>query len=308
MPGRRPFSTRRRGPRMPKGCSGLQVSEDGQHPAVVGVRGCQPELAEDVHDVLLDGPLGTTKIPAIAALERPSAIRASPSRSLAVSVPSLPVRRLAPMSCVTTSGSRAVPPPPAKTAPSLRKRGPAGRFPLVPPCVIVCRCRSWRSNRYGQIDDIVRAEGAVRGTACFADSRPFYLVPRAPDCSPDWCMPYISGRPVLHRPAHDGRQAGFVRTRGRGRLPHRLAPSHRSCHGGGDRGRVARRRVEDWHGAVASDAARGSGRCASGGAMHKGFPVSPRRDWIWLSRSCTCRGLVMYLSYTVCRSNNRLNS
>jgi hypothetical protein len=61
---------------------------------VVGVRGCQPELAEDVPDVLLDGPLGTTRIPAIAALERPSAIRASPSRSLAVSVPSLPVRRL----------------------------------------------------------------------------------------------------------------------------------------------------------------------------------------------------------------------
>ena len=96
MPGRRPFSTRRWGPRMPKGCSGLQVSEDGQHPAVVGVRGCQAELAEDVPDVHLDGPLGTTRIPAIAALERPSAIRASTSRSLAVSVPSLPVRRLAP--------------------------------------------------------------------------------------------------------------------------------------------------------------------------------------------------------------------
>ena len=75
---------------MPKECSGLQVSEDGQHPAVVGVRGCQAELAEDVPDVLLDGPLGTTRIPAIAALERPSAIRASTSRSLAVSVPSLP--------------------------------------------------------------------------------------------------------------------------------------------------------------------------------------------------------------------------
>jgi hypothetical protein len=77
MPWRRPFSTRRWGPGMPKECSGLQVSEDGQHPAVVGVRGCQAELAEDVPDVLLDGPLGTTRIPAIAALERPSAIRAS---------------------------------------------------------------------------------------------------------------------------------------------------------------------------------------------------------------------------------------
>ena len=62
-------------------------------------------------------------------------------------------------------------PPPAKTARSLRKRGPAGRFPLVPPCVIVCRCRSSRSDRYGHIADSVRAEGAVRGTACFADLR-----------------------------------------------------------------------------------------------------------------------------------------
>ena len=33
-------------------------------------------------------------------------------------------------------------PPPAKTARWLRKRGPAGRFLLVPSCVIVCRCRS----------------------------------------------------------------------------------------------------------------------------------------------------------------------
>jgi len=62
--------------------------------------------------------------------------------------------------------------------------------------------------------------------------------------------------------------------------------------------RVARRPVEDWHSAVASDAAGGSGRCTSGGVMPQGFPVSPRRDWIWLSRSCTCRGLVMYLSCT----------
>jgi len=30
----------------------------------------------------------------------------------------------------------------------------------------------------------------------------------------------------------------------------------------------------------------------------EGFPVSRLRDWIWLSRSCTCRGLVMYLSCT----------
>ncbi len=59
-------------------------------------------------------------------------------------------------------------PPPAKTARSLRKRGPAGRFLLVPPCVIVCRHRAWRSNRYGHMADSVRAEGAVRGTASCA--------------------------------------------------------------------------------------------------------------------------------------------
>jgi hypothetical protein len=63
-------------------------------------------------------------------------------------------------------------PPPAKTARWLRKRGLAGRFLLVPPCVIVCRCRSWRSDRNGHIADSVRAGGAVRGTACFADPRP----------------------------------------------------------------------------------------------------------------------------------------
>jgi hypothetical protein len=62
--------------------------------------------------------------------------------------------------------------------------------------------------------------------------------------------------------------------------------------------RTARRRVEDWHGAVVSDAARGSGLCTSGGVMSQGFPVSPLRDWIWLSRSCTRRGLMMYLSCT----------
>ena len=84
-------------------------------------------------------------------------------------------------------------PPPAKTARSLRKRGPAGRFPLVPPCVIVCRCRSSRSDRYGHIADSVRAEGAVRGTACFADPRPFCPVTRAPDSSPDWRIPHIPG-------------------------------------------------------------------------------------------------------------------
>ncbi len=115
-----------------------------------------------------------------------------------------------------------------------------------------------------------------------------------PACSPDWRMPRI----------HGGRfsavllaRAGLVRTRGRGRLPHRPAPSLRGYDGGGDRVRVARRRVEDWHGAVVSDAARGSGRCASGGVMPQGFPGIPSQGLDLVSRPCTCREHVMYLSW-----------
>src|ERR1700733_9756792 len=44
----------------PRRCrrSGFQVAQDGEHPAVVGIRRGQGELAEDVRDVLFDGPLG----------------------------------------------------------------------------------------------------------------------------------------------------------------------------------------------------------------------------------------------------------
>jgi hypothetical protein len=55
--------------------------------------------------------------------------------------------------------------------------------------------------------------------------------------------------------------------------------------------RVARRRVEDWHGAVASDAARGSGRRASGGVMPQRFPGIP-------SQGLDLVEPVMYLSWT----------
>ena len=57
----------------------------------------------------------------------------------------------------------------------------------------MCRCRAWCSDRYGHIADSVRAEGAVRGTACSAYPRPFCPVIRAPDSSPDWCIPRIHG-------------------------------------------------------------------------------------------------------------------
>ncbi len=61
-------------------------------------------------------------------------------------------------------------PPPAKTAPGLRKRGPAGRFLLVTPCISVCHRGSMRSSGYGHIADSVRAERAVRITARFSRS------------------------------------------------------------------------------------------------------------------------------------------
>ena len=123
-------------------------------------------------------------------------------------------------------------PPPAKTARSLRKRGPAGRFLLVPPCVIVCRCRSWRSDRYGHIADSVRAEGAVRGTACFADPRPFCPVIQASGPLVLLMCRTIPAGSVLRRPARSGRRAGLVRACGCGGLPDRPAPSHRGRYGG----------------------------------------------------------------------------
>ncbi len=191
-------------------------------------------------------------------------------------------------------------PPPAKTARSLRKRGPAGRFLLVPPCVIVCRCRSWRSDRYGHMADSVRAEGAVRGTACFADPCPFCPVTRPPG------LPHLTGARCASRAAGSppfcscwaacwscpclwpGQAGGSVR----------VLPSRRR--GGGDRVRAARRRVEDWPGRCC-----GQRRYARVWTLHErrchvagGVPGALLRDWIWLSWSFTCRVLVMYLSWT----------
>ena len=101
----------------------------------------------------------------------------------------------------------------------LRKRGPAGRFLLVPPCVIVSRCRASRGNRYGHIADSVRAEGAVVEPLALPIRARFVPLPGHPDCSPDWCMPRIPGDRFLRRSVRDGRQAGLVRTRGRGGQP-----------------------------------------------------------------------------------------
>ena len=188
-------------------------------------------------------------------------------------------------------------PPPAETACWLRKRGPAGRFLLVQPCVMVCRCMPLHSSGHGQIADSVRAGGAVRRTACFADPRPFCPVTRAPGLLVRLVYATHPGRPVLRRSARAGRQAGLVRTRGRGRLPDRPAPSHRGCHRGGDRVRAAAG-MQDRHGAAASDAVPGSGRRGERRRHAARVPGVPVRDWIRWSRSCTCRGLAIYLSCT----------
>ena len=68
-------------------------------------------------------------------------------------------------------GSNPTPATPAKTAPWLRKRGPAGRFLLVTACIRLCHRGSMRGSGYGHIADCVRVEQAVRKTAPFAIGR-----------------------------------------------------------------------------------------------------------------------------------------
>ena len=112
----------------PRARSGLQVAQDGQHPAVIGVRRRQAELAEDVPDVLLHRPLGDHQDRRRSRRwtgPRPSA--PSTSRSRAVSAPSPSVRRLAPSSWVTTSGSSAVPPAATRLSASMNSPTSATR-------------------------------------------------------------------------------------------------------------------------------------------------------------------------------------
>ena len=60
-------------------------------------------------------------------------------------------------------------PPPAKTAPWLRKRGPAGRFLLVTPCSSACHCGSMHGSVRVHMVYSVRAKLAVRITARFTE-------------------------------------------------------------------------------------------------------------------------------------------
>jgi hypothetical protein len=96
-----------------------------------------------------------------------------------------------------------------------------------------------------------------------------------PACSPDWCMPRIPGGRFLRRSAPRwaaGWSHSYPRP-GRASASARAIPSR--LHRGGDRVRAARCRVEDWHSAVASDTARGSGLCTSGVIMSQRVPDVP---------------------------------
>src|SRR6266571_7492026 len=71
-------------------------------------------------------------------------------------------------------------PPPAKTASGLRKRGPAGRFLLVTPCIRVRHYRSTHGSVHVHMVYSVPAKLAVRITARFANPRPFCPFTRVP--------------------------------------------------------------------------------------------------------------------------------
>jgi hypothetical protein len=184
-------------------------------------------------------------------------------------------------------------PHPGETARWLRKRGPAGRFLLVTSCISVCHYGSMRSSGYGHIADSVRAERAVRITATFADPRPFCPVIRAPDCR--------ASRSAGSSPSCSRRAAGWPCSYPR---PERAAGSARAISSrfhGGMTGCASpppgwKTSTAPWRAARCPDL----DAAASRGVMQQRFPVSPVRDWIRRSRSCTCRGLVMDLSCT-CR-------
>src|SRR6476660_5214901 len=58
-------------------------------------------------------------------------------------------------------------PPPAETAPWLRKRARGAVFVLVTPCISLCGCASMCCGVHGRIADVVRAGCAVGDTVGF---------------------------------------------------------------------------------------------------------------------------------------------
>jgi len=76
-------------------------------------------------------------------------------------------------------------PPPAKTAPGLRKRGPAGRFLLVTPCIRVRHCGSMYGSVRVHMVYSVRVKLAVRITARSAVRRPPTTLKTPTACMPE---------------------------------------------------------------------------------------------------------------------------
>ena len=87
-------------------------------------------------------------------------------------------------------------PPPAKTARTLRKRGPAGRFLLVTPCIRVRHYGSMHGSVRVHMVYSVRAKLAVRITARSAVRRPPTTL-----TTPTACMPEPRGPEVRERRA-----------------------------------------------------------------------------------------------------------
>jgi hypothetical protein len=151
---------------------------------------------------------------------------------------------------------------------------------------------------------LVRAVDGILGTHspwnrlfCRFASR-FVTLRGCPDCSSGWCMPCIlGGRSSAVRLAMAGGLVLFVPEAGAGC---RIGPRHlfeaatEAVTGCASPAAGWKTGTAPWRATLPADldAARAAASC------RKGFPVSLLKDWIWLSRSCTCRGLMMHLSCT----------
>ena len=185
-------------------------------------------------------------------------------------------------------------PPPAKTARSLRKRGPAGRFILTTPCIRLCHCGSMHGSVRVHMVYSVRAKLAVRITARFADPRPFCPVSRPPDCrasrlagSSPSCSRHAAGWPCSYPRA--GRAAGSARAIFSSRLH------------GRDRVCVAatgwKTSRAPWRAALARiwTPRRAAASCTTGSRRPTRQGLDPAEPVIYLS--WTGDGPVMYLRY-----------
>ena len=136
-------------------------------------------------------------------------------------------------------------PPPAKTAPWLRKRGPAGRFLLVTMCISTCHYGSMHGSVRVHMVYSARVELAVRITARCADLRPFCPLTPAPGAlarllsaahKAGWLssvMPVPSG--WLGLPARCGRADGWIVPRHMAWLSLQAVARRRAAAGAGDR-------------------------------------------------------------------------